>query len=120
MIKNILIVGCGLIGSSLVRAIKSRNLSKNIYIYEKSKKNILTIKRIKLGCKNLEISKNYIKFDFIVLCTPMSQYESVIKKIEKFIDQKTIITDVGSTKVESIKKLKTSACSVGLRRPGVS
>tara|TARA_Y100001970_G_scaffold105272_1_gene131850 strand:- start:541 stop:1434 length:894 start_codon:yes stop_codon:yes gene_type:complete len=106
MIKNILIVGCGLIGSSLVRAIKSRNLSKNIYIYEKSKKNILTIKRLKLGCKNLEISKNYIKFDFIVLCTPMSQYESVIKKIEKFIDQKTIITDVGSTKVESIKKLK--------------
>ncbi|MBH90637.1 MAG: cyclohexadienyl dehydrogenase [Candidatus Marinimicrobia bacterium] len=104
--KNILIVGCGLIGSSLVRAIKSRNLSKNIYIYEKSKKNILTIKRLKLGCKNLEISKNYIKFDFIVLCTPMSQYESVIKKIEKFIDQKTIITDVGSTKVESIKKLK--------------
>ena len=54
----------------------------------------------------MEISKNYIKFDFIVLCTPMSQYESVIKKIEKFIDQKTIITDVGSTKVESIKKLK--------------
>tara|TARA_A100001011_G_scaffold383449_1_gene454674 strand:+ start:15280 stop:16173 length:894 start_codon:yes stop_codon:yes gene_type:complete len=106
MIKNILIVGCGLIGSSLVRAIKSRNLSKNIYIYEKSKKNILTTKRLKLGCKNLEISKNYIKFDFIVLCTPMSQYESVIKKIEKFIDQKTIITDVGSTKVESIKKLK--------------
>ncbi|RPG03670.1 MAG: prephenate dehydrogenase/arogenate dehydrogenase family protein [Pelagibacteraceae bacterium TMED246] len=104
--KNILIVGCGLIGSSLVRAIKSRNLSKNIYIYEKSKKNILTTKRLKLGCKNLEISKNYIKFDFIVLCTPMSQYESVIKKIEKFIDQKTIITDVGSTKVESIKKLK--------------
>ena len=44
MMKNILIIGCGLIGSSVLRAVYSKKISKNIYIYEKSKKNILIIK----------------------------------------------------------------------------
>jgi len=43
--KNILIIGCGLIGSSILRAAQVRKVSNNIYIYEKSKKNILIIKK---------------------------------------------------------------------------
>ena len=38
MMKNILIIGCGLIGSSVLRAVHAYRGSKNIYIYEKSKK----------------------------------------------------------------------------------
>ena len=47
MFKNILIIGCGLIGSSIARAIRSKKISKNIYIFEKSKKNISVIKKQK-------------------------------------------------------------------------
>ena len=36
--KNILIIGCGLIGSSILRAVHAKELSKNIYVYEKLKK----------------------------------------------------------------------------------
>ena len=35
--KNILIIGCGLIGSSLLRAIANKRMAKKIFIYEKSK-----------------------------------------------------------------------------------
>jgi cyclohexadieny/prephenate dehydrogenase len=42
--KNILIIGCGLIGSSLLRSIVDKKISKKIFIYEKSKLNILKIK----------------------------------------------------------------------------
>ena len=45
--KNILIIGCGLIGSSVLRAAYAQNAAKNIYIYEKSKKNISIIKKTK-------------------------------------------------------------------------
>ena len=45
--KNILIVGCGLIGSSILRAVNKKKLFKNIFVLEKSKKNI-TIKKIKI------------------------------------------------------------------------
>ena len=41
--KNILIIGCGLIGSSVLRAAHAKKVSKNIYVYEQSKKNIAII-----------------------------------------------------------------------------
>ena len=38
MFKKVLIIGCGLIGSSILIAIYSKKLSKKIYVLEKSKK----------------------------------------------------------------------------------
>tara|TARA_B110000003_G_scaffold250797_1_gene264125 strand:+ start:2736 stop:3632 length:897 start_codon:yes stop_codon:yes gene_type:complete len=105
--KSILIVGCGLIGSSLLRAIIKKKLSKNIYVYEKSKLNISKIKKLKLTCKIISDLKNIIpKLDLIIFCTPMSEYEKIILKINKYLLPKTIITDVGSTKQNSLSLIK--------------
>ncbi len=107
MMKNILIIGCGLIGSSLLRAVHAHKGSKNIYIYEKSKKNISIIKKLKISCKIINKLKNIsVSFDLVIFCTPMSQYSNFISKINKFITNKTIVTDVGSTKELSSKKVK--------------
>ena len=107
MMKNILIIGCGLIGSSVLRAVYARRGSKNIYIYEKSKKNISIIKKLKIRCKVINKLKNIsVSFDLVIFCTPMSQYSNFISKINKFITNKTIVTDVGSTKELSSKKVK--------------
>jgi prephenate dehydrogenase/cyclohexadieny/prephenate dehydrogenase len=106
MMKNIRIVGCGLIGSSILRATLLKKISKNIYVYEKSKKNILIIKKLKIRCKIINRFNNIPNnFDLIILCTPMSQYKDVIKKISKCISNKTIVTDVGSTKESSSKEV---------------
>ena len=51
MMKNILIIGCGLIGSSLLRSIADKKIAKKIFIYEKSKSNVLKIKKLKLPSK---------------------------------------------------------------------
>ena len=107
MMKNILIVGCGLIGSSIARAVKKNKISKNIFILEKSKQNISIIKKLNIGCKFINnFKKPIIKFDIIILCTPTSQYKNAILKIKQFINNETIITDVGSTKIKSNKRVK--------------
>ena len=111
MINKILIIGCGLIGSSILRAVSKKRIAKKIFVFEKSSSNISKIKKIKVP---LEITKDLKKIvpevDMIVLCTPMSEYERIILKINKYIKSKTLITDVGSTKVKSLflvkKKLK--------------
>ena len=83
--KNILIIGCGLIGSSLLRIIAKKKLSNKIFVYEKSKKNILKIKRLKLPCIVINDFKNIVpKLDLIIFCTPMSEYEKIILKINKY------------------------------------
>ena len=105
--KNILIIGCGLIGSSVLRAAYAKKVAKNIYIFEKSKKNISIIKKLKIKHKILNSLKNIsINFDLVILCLPMSQYSNVITQINKFLTNKTIVTDVGSTKELSFKKIK--------------
>ena len=102
--KNVLIIGCGLLGSSLVRKISKKKIAKKIFIYEKSKLNISKIKRLKLpGTIVKSLEAGVIKSDLIIFCTPMSEYKNLIKKINNFILPKTIITDIGSAKIESSK-----------------
>ena len=99
MFNNILIIGCGLIGSSILRGCFAKKISKNIFVHEKSKKNISIIKKINKKTKFLNNLNNHIsKMDLIILCTHMSQYNSIIKKLKKFTSSKNIITDTSSTK----------------------
>ncbi len=105
--KNILIIGCGLLGSSLVRQIQKKKIANKIYIYEKSKSNIIKIKKLRLpGIIVKKLEDGVKKSDYIILCTPMSEYKNLILKMNKFLSAKTIITDVGSSKLESSKIIK--------------
>ena len=105
--NNILIIGCGLLGSSLLRRIHKKKIAKKIFIYEKSKSNILRIKKLKLpGIILNKLEKGVINSDLIIFCTPMSEYKNLILKINNFISSKTLITDIGSSKIESSKIIK--------------
>ena len=105
--KNILIIGCGLLGSSVLRSIHKNKLANKIFIYEKSKKNISTLKKLKLPGKVVSSLKEAVtKSNFIIFCTPMSEYKNIIMKINNYISPNTLITDVGSSKIESSKIIK--------------
>ncbi len=102
--KKVLIIGCGLLGSSLVRRISKKKIAKKIFIYEKSKSNIVKIKRLKLpGIIVKSLKDGVVNSDLIIFCTPMSEYKRLIIKINSFISSKTLITDIGSSKIESSK-----------------
>ena len=105
--KNILIIGCGLLGSSLLRSISKKKIAKKIFVYEKSKMNIAKIKKLKLpGIIVKSLKDGVINSDLIIFCTPMSEYKKLILKINKFISPKTLITDIGSSKIETTKTIK--------------
>jgi len=105
--KNILIIGCGLIGSSLLRAIADKKIAKKIFVYEKSRSNVLKIKKLRLPCVVTNNFKQIIpNLDLIIFCTPLGEYEKIILKINKYLSSKTIITDVGSSKEKSMEIIK--------------
>ena len=114
MFKKLLIIGCGLIGSSILRGSINKKISKKIFIYEKSKKNISKIKKINSKVVVLKkLDKKISDIDFVILSTPMSQYERVIPHLNKFLGKKSIITDVGSTK-QNILNLKNKKLNKSL------
>ena len=107
MFNRLLIVGCGLIGSSILRAVSNRKLSKKIFVYEKSKKNISKIKKLKISCQILKsLNKDISNIDFVIICTPMSEYQKIIPKLNIYLGTRSLITDVGSTKINVLKLIK--------------
>ena len=107
--KNVIIIGCGLLGSSLARRISKKKMARKIIIYEKSKSNIAKINKLKLPIKIVKTLKDGVEVsDLIIFCTPMSEYRRIILRINKFISPKTLITDIGSSKIESLKIIKKS------------
>ena len=107
MFENILIIGCGLIGSSILKSSLKKNLSKNIYVLEKSKKNKKIIKKINKKIKFIRnLNKDIKKMNFIIVCTPMSEYKIIFTKLNELVSKNTTITEVGSTKVNLLNFLK--------------
>ena len=105
--KNVLLIGCGLLGSSLLRRIHKKKMAKNIFVYEKSKKNIKKIKKLKLpGVLVKKLQEGVSQSELIIFCTPMSEYKRIILNINNYLTQKHIITDIGSSKLISIEMIK--------------
>ena len=105
--KNIFIIGCGLLGSSLVRRISKKKVAKKIFIYEKSKLNISKIKKLRLpGTIVKSLKDGVVNSDLIIFCTPMGEYKNIILKINKNLTSKHIITDIGSSKKRSSEIIK--------------
>ena len=106
MFKKILIIGCGLIGSSILRGSITKKISKHFFVYEKSQKNIQKIKKINNKIIILKkLDDKLSEMDLVVLSTPMSEYDKIIPNLNKYLNKNCLITDVGSTK-ENVLKLK--------------
>ena len=104
MINNLLIIGCGLIGSSILRACSKKKVVKNIFVKEKSKLNIKKLKKLKNKFTIVNDLEQIIpKMDLVIICTHMSEYEKIISSISKYLNAKTILTDVASSKEKIIK-----------------
>jgi len=99
MFKKVCIIGCGLIGSSLARAIKKHNLSKKIVSSNRSdivNKKVLELKIVDNSSSDTQKMVN--DSDLIIIATPLSSYENVILKIKNYLKNGMILTDVGSVK----------------------
>ena len=99
MFKKVCIIGCGLIGSSLARAIKKHNLSEKIVSSNRSdivNKKVLGLKIV--DDSSSDTQKMAKDSDLIIIATPLSSYENVILKIKNSLKNGMILTDVGSVK----------------------
>ena len=102
--KNITIIGIGLIGSSIARDIREKNNDVIINIVDSSNTALEKSKKLNLGNNYFEEISTFIgKTEIIFICTPISAYKSLFEKLNKFkLSNETIITDVGSCKTEVI------------------
>ena len=116
--KFITIIGVGLIGSSIARAIKTIDGKIQLNIIDNAKENLEKSKLLKLGnIFSLDIDKQIEKSDIIFICTPISAYEKIFNKLNNFDLPNTIISDVGSSKVK-VTELAESTLNDKIFVPG--
>ena len=99
MFKKVCIIGCGLIGSSIARAIKEQNLSNKIVSSNRSDSVNKKVVELKIVDDSSSDTKKMAEgSDLIIIATPLSSYKDVILKIKNSLKDGSILTDVGSVK----------------------
>ena len=100
MFNKISIIGCGLIGSSILRAVEEKKLATKISAYDKSSKVIDYLKKnfsVEI-CNN--ISDVVEDSDLVVIACPLSSYKEILLSIHTNLKENVILTDTGSVKKE--------------------
>ena len=100
MFNKISIIGCGLIGSSILRAVVEKKLSSKICVFDKSSRVTDYLKKnfsIEI-CKN--ISDAVKEADLVIIASPLSSYKEILISIQSNLKENVILTDTGSAKKE--------------------
>ena len=100
MFGKISIIGCGLIGSSILRATQEQKLATKISVYDKSNKVIEYLKKNFTAdiCSN--VTESAKDADLIIISAPLSSYKEILLSIKSNLKEGSILTDTGSTKKE--------------------
>jgi cyclohexadieny/prephenate dehydrogenase len=100
MFDKITIIGCGLIGSSLLRVIDKKKLSNKISVFDKSKEVSVFIKNNFSAQVLNDISESVKDSDLVIISSPLSSYKEILLSIKSNLKKNVILTDTGSAKKE--------------------
>ena len=115
MINKITVIGVGLIGGSLARALKEKNLAKDVFGYGRDQARLKSAQKLNVIDQfSTSIEEAIVGAEIIVVATPVGTFQSILGEIEPLITENVIITDVGSTKsdivniVHNVLKVKSN------------
>jgi len=100
MFNKICVLGCGLIGSSLLRAIEKKNLSKEISAFDKSKDVSIYLSKNFFFSVAKNIEEAVKDSDLVIISSPLSSYKEILLSIKSSLKKNVILTDTGSAKKE--------------------
>src|SRR5262245_27586031 len=97
--QRLTILGVGLLGGSLGLAVKSAIKSCKITGYGHRKSTLeYALAHQVVDSITTDPTHAVQGADFVVLCTPVGTFDTLLPQIAKFLSPGTIVTDVGSTK----------------------
>lgn len=105
MFNKIVIIGIGLIGSSIAHRINASKLAKECALYDKSEEVRKRAREIELGNVYDDYDALLKGADLIIICTPSATIPLVAKEIMPKLEKGAILSDVGSVKGEIIKQI---------------
>jgi prephenate dehydrogenase len=116
MFDKVVIYGVGLMGGSLALALRKRGLAKSVWgvgrYYERLKQ---AHKEGLLTDFTINRKEAVDGADLIVVCLPIKQIPDAVLGLAALAPPEAVITDVGSTKAEIVKRIESE-----IRQPGTA
>ncbi|NLL06762.1 MAG: prephenate dehydrogenase [Clostridiaceae bacterium] len=116
-INSVSVIGLGLIGGSLAKALKERANISEIKAVDLSKESISqALQEGYISKGYTEINEDIYNSDLIFICTPVKNAIEYIEKLANRIKDNCIITDVASTKseiVNYVNSMDNPPCFIG-------
>ena len=100
MFNKICVLGCGLIGSSILRAIDKKKLANDITAFDKSKDVSLYLAKNFAFNVAKDIKEAVKESDLVIISSPLSSYKEILLSIKTSLKKNVILTDTGSAKKE--------------------
>jgi len=103
MFKKITIIGMGLIGSSLARAIKQNGMAEKLIAADINPDVIRDVKELQLADAAMsDIRQSVVGSELVVIATPIGAYKDVAEEIGPALLPGAVVTDVGSVKQAAV------------------
>ncbi|MCW9029856.1 MAG: prephenate dehydrogenase/arogenate dehydrogenase family protein [Gammaproteobacteria bacterium] len=113
MIQRLCIIGVGLIGGSLARALKKTGAVAEVIGVSRDVSHLERAKSLGvIDNYETEISKAVKGCDMVVLAVPLGAMQSVFEQIAPVITDDMVITDVGSAKASVVKSAQHAFKSI--------
>jgi len=104
--NRVAIIGVGLIGGSLAKAIKKSGIAKEVVGYFKRESSLKKAKKLNLlDGYYRDLDQAVLGSDLIILATPVYSIIDIGKAIKGSLLEEALITDAGSTKREIVNEL---------------
>ena len=99
MFEQVSIIGCGLIGSSVFRALKKNGSVKKVITFDSDKSVSEIIKKENLSDRIVSSPEEAVSnADLVLISTPLSGFELALDSIKKHLKSESILTDTSSVK----------------------
>ena len=107
MINKITIIGVGLIGGSLAKALKSNHLAKTVFGFGRDQARLEEARKSNIIDElSTNIEQAVSNAEIVVIATPVGSFQKILEEIKPFLSKESIITDVGSTKSDIVDMVK--------------
>jgi cyclohexadieny/prephenate dehydrogenase len=107
MFEKITLIGIGLIGSSIARAVRLKDLAKTIAITTRKRETLNEARALGLGdIYTVDAAEAVAGADLVILCTPVGVYAEVMGQIAGSLKPGAILSDVGSVKGHVMKVIE--------------
>lgn len=98
-VNKVVVIGLGLIGGSLAKALKQQQFAKQVAGFDRNSEELqqgLDLGVIDVACQSM--AQALEQANLVVLAVPVKATEAVLREMHPYLPPDVVITDVGSTK----------------------